>query len=118
MANHQRPRRPIFAKDLNPSIRQLDAHSYRNPSQLQKGGVVVVGVGNSGADIAIEAASTLPTWLSGRESGHIPYRIESVMARFVFVRIIRFVGHHILSLGTPIGRKQRPKFLHCAAHLR
>jgi putative flavoprotein involved in K+ transport len=117
MANYQRPRRPIFAKDLNPSIRQLDAHSYRNPSQLQKGGVVVVGVGNSGADIAIEAAATLPTWLSGRESGHIPYRIESVMARFVFVRIIRFVGHHVLSLGTPIGRKQRPNFLHRAAPL-
>jgi putative flavoprotein involved in K+ transport len=117
MANYQKPRRPNFAKDLNPCIRQLDAHSYRNPFQLQPGGVVVVGVGNSGADIAIEVATAHPTWLSGRERGNIPYRIESFMARFVFARIIRFVGHHILSLGTPVGRKQRPKFLHRAAPL-
>jgi len=117
MANYQKPRRPLFAKDLDPYIRQLDAHNYRNPSQLQKGGVVVVGVGNSGADIAIDTAAAFPTWLSGTESGHIPYRIESFMGRFGLVRIIRFVGHHILSLRTPIGRKQRPKLLHRAAPL-
>jgi putative flavoprotein involved in K+ transport len=117
MANYQTPRLPVFAEDLDPRIRQLHARSYRAPSQLQKGGVLVVGVGNSGADIAIEAAAMLPTWLSGKESGHIPYRIESFMGRFVAIRIIRFVGHHILSLGTPIGRKQRPKFLHRAAPL-
>jgi putative flavoprotein involved in K+ transport len=117
MANYQKPRRPVFAKDLDPCIRQLDAQTYRNPSQLLKGDVLVVGVGNSGADIAIEVAATHPTWLSGSESGHIPYRIESLMGRFVFVRIIRIIGHHILSLRTPIGRKQRPKFLHRAAPL-
>ena len=117
MANYQTPRLPVYAKDLHPSLRQLHAHTYRSPAQLQKGGVLVVGVGNSGADIAIETAATLPTWLSGRESGHIPYRIETFMARFVFIRIIRFIGHHILSLSNPIGRKQRPKFLHRAAPL-
>jgi putative flavoprotein involved in K+ transport len=117
MANYQAPRVPGFAGDLDPGIRQLDAHTYRNPTQLQKGGVLVVGVGNSGADIAIDVACAHPTWLSGKESGHIPYRIERFMGRFVLVRIIRFIGHHILSLGTPIGRKQRPKFLHRAAPL-
>jgi putative flavoprotein involved in K+ transport len=39
------------------------------------------------------------------------------MGRFVLVRIIRFVGHDVLSLRTSIGRKQRPKFLHRAAPL-
>jgi len=117
MANYQKPRRPIFAESLSPCIRQLDAHSYRNPSQLQAGGVLVVGVGNSGADIAIDVAGSHSTLLSGKESGSIPYRIETFMARFVFVRIIRFIGHHILSLATPIGRKQRSKFLHRAAPL-
>jgi len=115
MANYQVPRLPAFTKDLDPSIRQLHAHSYRSPSQLQLGGVLVVGVGNSGADIAIDVAGNHSTWLSGRESGSIPYRIESFMARFVFVRIIRLIGHHILSLRTSIGRRQRPKFLHRAA---
>src|SRR5215469_15432252 len=110
MANYQAPRLPSFAKDLDSEIRQLNAHTYRNPTQLQRGGVLVVGVGNSGADIAIDVARAHPTWLSGKESGHIPYRIEHFMGRFVLVRIVRFIGHHILSLGTPIGRKQRPKF--------
>jgi len=117
MADYQTSRLPAFAKDLDPSIQQLHAHSYRNPSQLQAGGVLVVGVGNSGADIAIDTAGNHSTWLSGKESGSIPYRIESFMGRFVFVRLIRFIGHHILSLATPIGRKQRPKFLHRAAPL-
>ena len=117
MANYQAPRLPSFAKDLDSEIRQLNAHTYRNPTQLQRGGVLVVGVGNSGADIAIDVARAHPTWLSGKESGHIPYRIEHFMGRFVLVRIVRFIGHHILSLGTPIGRKQRPKFLHRAAPL-
>ena len=34
------------------------------------------------------------------------------MGRFLVVRLIRFIGHHILSVGTPVGRKARPKFLH------
>jgi putative flavoprotein involved in K+ transport len=117
MANYQKARLPAFAKELDPNIRQFDSLSYRNPSQLQEGGVLVVGVGNSGAEIAIEVAARHSTWLSGRESGHIPYRIESFMGRFVMVRLIRFVGHHILSSGTPIGRKHRPQFLHRAAPL-
>ena len=117
MANYQTPRLPAFARNLDPSIQQLHAHSYRNPSQLRAGGVLVVGVGNSGADIAIDTAGSHSTWLSGKESGSIPYRIESFMGRFVFVRLIRFIGHHILSLATPIGRKQRSKFLHRAAPL-
>jgi putative flavoprotein involved in K+ transport len=117
MANYQSPRMPSFARELAPDIVQLHAHDYRNPSQLQDGGVLVVGVGNSGADIAIEVAKTHPTWISGKESGHVPFPIESFMARNVFVRIVRFLGHHILSLGTPIGRKQYAKMLSQAAPL-
>src|SRR5215467_14032217 len=45
MANYQTPRLPAFAKDLDPGIQQLNAHTYRNPSQLQAGGALVVGVG-------------------------------------------------------------------------
>jgi putative flavoprotein involved in K+ transport len=117
MANYQAPRLPTFAKDINPSIRQLHSGEYRSPSQLQKGGVLVVGVGNSGADISIDVAARHPIWLSGNEIGHIPYRIEGFMGRFLLVRLIRFIGHHILSLNTPVGRRMRPKFLHRAAPL-
>jgi putative flavoprotein involved in K+ transport len=117
MANYQKPRQPAFARELDSSIVQLHAHQYRNPSQLQEGGVLVVGAGNSGADIAIDVAQTHPTWMSGKESGIIPYRIETFLARFAFVRLMRFVGHRVLTASTPIGRKLRPKLLHRAAPL-
>jgi putative flavoprotein involved in K+ transport len=117
MANYQTPRLPEFARDLDPEIRQLHSSEYRNPSQLQDGGVLVVGLGNSGADIGLEVSRTHRTWLSGKESGHIPFSIDSVWARLLWSRLVRFVGHHVLSLGTPIGRKVRPKMLFRAAPL-
>ena len=117
MANYQKPRTPAFARDLDPGIVQLHAHEYRNPSQLQDGGVLLVGVGNSGAEIGLELARTHRTWLSGKETGHLPIQIDSLMGRFVLARVVRFIGHHILTLSTPIGRKLRPKMLSHAAPL-
>jgi putative flavoprotein involved in K+ transport len=117
MANFQVPRVPGFARDLAPGIVQLHSYDYRNPAQLQDGGVLVVGVGNSGADIALEVAHTHPTWLSGQESGHIPFRIEGFVARQLLIRVVRFVGHRVLTMSTPLGRKLRPRLLRRAAPL-
>ena len=44
-------------------------------------------------------------------------RIEPFIARNFLVSIVRFVGHHILTVRTPMGRKARPKFLASAAPL-
>lgn len=117
MANYQVPRVPDFAPALHGGIVQLHSREYRNPSQLANGGVLVVGVGNSGADIALEIAGTHPTWLAGKEAGHIPFRIESLVARHLLVGIVRFIGHRVLTLGMPIGRKLAPRLLHRAAPL-
>ncbi len=111
MANYREPWRPPFAKDLKPEILQLNARDYRNPSSLRRGSVLVVGVGNSGADIAMDVAKSHPTLLAGKETGHIPVRIESFFGRHILFRLIRFLGHHVLSLKTPIGRKARPQML-------
>jgi putative flavoprotein involved in K+ transport len=117
MANYQVPRTPAFANELDPGITQLHSHDYRNPSQLQNGSVLVVGVGNSGADIGIEVARNHPTMISGRETGQIPWPIESFLARNLLVRLVRFVGHHVVTVKTAIGRKLRPKLLHQASPL-
>ncbi|MFN2388464.1 MAG: flavin-containing monooxygenase [Actinomycetota bacterium] len=117
MGNSQVPWIPPFATDLDPSIVQLHSKDYRNPSQLQDGPVLVVGAGNSGADIAIEVVNTHETWMAGKESGHIPFRIDTVVARHLLSRIVRFVGHRVLTVRTPIGRKVRPKRLAAAAPL-
>lgn len=117
MANFQEPRIPEFSGDLDPQIVQLHSDAYRNPSQLQDGGVLVVGVGNSGGDIAIDVARTHPTWIAGNETGHIPFPIDSFLARLIGVRLVRLLGHYVLSLATPIGRRARPKLLKRAAPL-
>jgi putative flavoprotein involved in K+ transport len=111
MANFQTPRVPAFAKALDPGIVQLHSSSYKNPSQLQDGSVLVVGAGNSGADIAMEVAKTHETWMAGKEAGAIPFRIEPFIARNFLASVVRFMGHHVLTVRTPIGRKVRPKFM-------
>jgi putative flavoprotein involved in K+ transport len=114
--SHQIPKRPAFAGELDPGIVQLHSSEYRNPSQLREGGVLVVGIGNSGAEIAFEVARTQSTWLSGKPTAQFPGRHSSTGARVVFP-IVRFVGHRVLTLRTPIGRKVRPQFVKHAAPL-
>jgi putative flavoprotein involved in K+ transport len=106
----QDPKVPSFASELDPSIVQLHSSEYLGPSQLQEGSVLLVGVGNSGAEISFEVSRTHSTWLAGKEHGHIPVRHGSIPFRFVF-RVVRFVGYRVLTLSTPIGRKVRPKFV-------
>ena len=80
--------------------------------------MLVVGVGNSGAEIAIEVVKEHPTWLAGKENGHVPFRIEGAPARFVFLPLMfRFIGHRVLTVRTPIGRRMRPKLLSHGAPL-
>src|SRR5262249_55456112 len=73
MANYQRPIAPAFAADLDPGIVQLHSGEYRNPSQLKDGSVLVVGAGNSGAEIALEVVRGHKTWISGRDVGEVPF---------------------------------------------
>jgi putative flavoprotein involved in K+ transport len=113
---NQVPKVPSFANDLHPSIVQLHSSQYRHPSQLQEGAVLVVGAGNSGAEIALEVSRTHLTYLSGKPSGQLPVRHGPAMARFVFP-VMRFVGHHVLTLRTPIGQKAQPEFISHGAPL-
>ena len=68
------PRVPSFARELDKSIVQLHSKEYRNRSQIQEGGVLVVGAGNSGAEIAMELAPHHETWLAGPDTGQEPAR--------------------------------------------
>jgi putative flavoprotein involved in K+ transport len=111
MSSWQRPRVPELASELDPGITQLHVADYRSPSQLQEGAVLVVGAGNSGAEVAIELARSHRVWLSGPETGHIPFRPESVAARVLMPFIGRIIFHRVLTTSTPIGRKARPKMI-------
>ena len=110
------PKVPAFAHQIDPAIVQLHSSAYRNPSQLRDGGVLIVGVGNSGAEIAFEVSRTHRTWLSGKPTAQIPFRHGPTAARFA-LPLVRFLGHHVLTMKTPIGRKVQPKFISHAAPL-
>ncbi len=112
----QLPKTPGFAADLPSGVVQLHSHHYRNPGQLKPGPVLVVGVGNSGAEIALETSRTHETWLAGKPSAEIPFRHGRTAARF-FIPVVRFAGMHVLNANTPIGRKVMPKMAAMATPL-
>jgi putative flavoprotein involved in K+ transport len=101
---HQIPRLPEFAPKLDPNIVQLHSSEYRNPSQLQPGYVLVVGAGNSGAEIALELSKSHVCRIAGPKTGEIPVRHGTLPARLGF-RVFRFVGHRVLRVDTRVGRK-------------
>jgi putative flavoprotein involved in K+ transport len=103
------PRIPAFSRELDAGIVQLHSSEYRNPSQLREGGVLVVGAGNSGADIALDVVPSHPTWLSGPDRGHVPVDIDKWFSQNVVFRVIRFSGLHVLTVRTPLGRRYRRK---------
>jgi putative flavoprotein involved in K+ transport len=111
-----RPRVPAFAPDLGPRVVQLHSSGYRRPSQLREGPVLVVGAGNSGAEIALEVSATHPTWLSGPHPGSEPARAGSRADR-VTTPLIWFTFSRVLSVDNPVGRRLRPRLLTAAAPL-
>ena len=112
MSSYQKPTVPPFAVELDPGIVQLHSSDYRNPSQLRDGAVLIVGAGNSGAEIAVEVARDHPTWLAGRDVGQVPFRIEEFASRPLLPKLLfRGLFHRILTVDTPVGRRIRPGFL-------
>jgi putative flavoprotein involved in K+ transport len=102
------PRVPAFARELDKHIVQLHSKQYRNPSQIQKGSVLIVGAGNSGAEIAMELAPHHKTWLSGPDTGQEPARAGSHLDRLV-TPLMWLVATR-LTVKTALGRKLRDHF--------
>ena len=107
---YRHPRIPAFASGLDPGILQLHSSDYRRPAQLRDGGVLVVGAGNSGAEIALEASGAHRVWLSGRHPGSEPTSAGSRLDRLL-TPPFWFAINQVLTVGTPVGRKLRPKLM-------
>lgn len=118
MSSYQQPKIPDFAGELDPEIVQMHSADYRNPSQLRAGDVLLVGAGNSGSEIAMELSRSHRVWMSGRDTGHVPFRIQTRAARYLFMPIVlKFVFHRILTINTFIGRADRRKKLNVGGPL-
>jgi putative flavoprotein involved in K+ transport len=84
----QVPKIPSFAYDLPDDIFQIHTADYQGVSQLQRGEVLVVGAGNSGAQIAVELSKTHKTYLSvGRP---ILFRPAHILGKSIFWYLDRF----------------------------
>jgi putative flavoprotein involved in K+ transport len=72
----QRPFTPALAGELSPEVVQLHSTSYRRPSDVPAGLVLVVGGGNTGFQIAAELSATHSVHLSvGSRQTPLPQRI-------------------------------------------
>jgi putative flavoprotein involved in K+ transport len=107
--SYAEPRVPDFSRQLDPGIVQLHSSAYRNPGQLRPGGVLVVGASNSGAEIALDVARHHPTWLSGRDPGHLPIDNDGRLVRLVGP-LIWFLQDRVMTIDTPLGRRFRPVY--------
>ncbi|MCA9530006.1 MAG: NAD(P)-binding domain-containing protein [Myxococcales bacterium] len=112
MANYQRPWAPAFAADLDRRIVQLHSAGYRSPRQLQDGPVLIVGAGNSGAELAAEIGRDHPVWMSGRHPGELPFKVTGLVGRLLLTRLVlRVLFHRVLTTDRWLGRKMRPKIV-------
>jgi putative flavoprotein involved in K+ transport len=100
----QQPRIPALASRLSPRIHQLHSSEYHNPFDLPDGPVLVVGAGNSGAQIALELARHRRVWLAGRDTGHLPRRL---LGRDLFDWIWPIISR--ATADTRLGRRMRAK---------
>jgi putative flavoprotein involved in K+ transport len=91
-----RPRVPGVADQLDPAILSLHSVDYRNPAQLRDGAVLIVGAGNSGAEIALDVAPTHRVILAGRDTGRLPIFLGGPIYR---------VMNRLLTSGTRAGRR-------------
>src|SRR3954463_4772998 len=99
---YQRPYTPEVSQQLNPSVVQLHSSEYRNPDQLPEGDVLVVGGGNSGAQIAEELSHTRRVRLAvGTKPPRLPRRILG--------KSLHWWGDHLGLITAPIGRFRRSK---------
>jgi putative flavoprotein involved in K+ transport len=95
---YQHPKIPDFAVRLDPENVQLHSSAYRNPDQLPEADVLVVGAGNSGAEISVDLAATRHTYLSGRNAGYIPVGL-------IHNHLSLWLADHVLTTDTWLGRK-------------
>jgi len=100
----QRPLIPGVAARLSCNIHQVHSSEYRSPFVLPDGPVLVVGAGNSGAQIALELSRYRKVWLAGRDTGHVP---RSVLGRDIFRWIWPVMRR--ATLDTRLGRRMRAR---------
>jgi putative flavoprotein involved in K+ transport len=108
--SHRSPKWPAFAGELSGDIVQLHSSDYRNPAQLAPGTVLLVGAGNTGAELAMELSQTHDVLMSGRTVGQLPIDTRNWQGRLLFP-VIWWVWEHVLTEKKKPGRKLQAEAL-------
>ncbi|VXC34906.1 putative oxidoreductase [Bacillus sp. 349Y] len=102
---------PGEREEIAEGIMQIHSSDYKNPDQLKEGNVLVVGGGNSGAQIAVEVSKHNETFLSISQPLHfLPltvWRNRSIFWLFDKLGILNvtstsFIGKRLKQKGDPI----------------
>ncbi|HSM45321.1 MAG TPA: NAD(P)-binding domain-containing protein [Acidimicrobiia bacterium] len=117
MASYQKPKVPGFAAGLDSRIVQLHVADYKNPGQLNDGEVLVVGLGNSGAEISMDLAGDHHIYLSGEPSAVQPFRPERLSGRILMPFVGPVLLNRVLTTSNPLGRKVHSKMFNKAMPL-
>lgn len=100
---------PPLAATLSSAVRQLHSTEYRGPEQLADGPVLVVGAGNSGTDIALEAAAAgHDVTIAGRHPGEVPVDVDTPIGN-ILLRLVVVPRMRRTTIDTPEGRTLREK---------
>lgn len=112
MASFQKKNVPAFASELKSEIAQLHSSEYKNAAQLRDGSVLVVGCGNSGAEIAHELARSHKVVMTAKKNDEVPFDGTSFLGRWIFLGLLmRVVFHRVLTIRTKPGRNARPTLM-------
>jgi putative flavoprotein involved in K+ transport len=104
-----KPYTPAIAQELDPGIFQLHSANYRKPSDVMGQNILVVGAGNSGAEIALELSKAgRKVWLAGRDVGRIP---ADTFGKILGGKPFWWFMRTVMTIRTPIGRRMRAKVL-------
>ncbi|XKG24583.1 NAD(P)-binding domain-containing protein (plasmid) [Ureibacillus chungkukjangi] len=107
----QTPRIPSFSSNISKDVFQIHSTQYKNPSQLKEGNVLVVGGGNSGAQIAVELSKEKETHFAiSKKINYLPLVLQkkSIFWWFDKLGILKVSAHSFL--GKAIQKKGDPIF--------
>lgn len=108
--NFHSPKFPAIYKKMNPAIQQLHSSEYKSPEQLPEGGVLVVGTGQSGCQVAEDL------FMAGKQVhlcvGNAPRSPRRYRGKDV-VEWLENMGHYDIPIDEhPDGEKVRRKVNH------
>ena len=98
----QNPSIPDFATVLSPDVFQVHTAHYKNKEQLRNGNVLIVGGGNSGAQIAVELAKHHVVHLSTTKT--IAFVPQEILEKSIFWWFKK-LGVYKAHIGTRIGQR-------------